>query len=610
MCGIVGYLGDRLAAEVIIDGLKSLEYRGYDSAGIAVIEDDKLKVTRSKGKIVDLKQKMGEDYKFAHIGIGHTRWATHGKPSDENSHPHRDCTGKFAVVHNGIIENFLELRKSLIAEGHRFSSDTDTEVVAHLVEKYYQGDLLQAVTQATKDLRGAYAIVVISEADPDILVAARKDNPLIIGLGKGEMLFASDVPAIMKYTKEYIIMEDDEVAVLTKTSTVVYKELQPISKPVQTVNWSMDAAQKGGYKHFMVKEIYEQPKALRSTLKGRISEDGKRVIFDAFNFDAKRFLEANKITIVACGTSYHAGLIGKDIMESLLRVPVEVEIASEFRYRDPIIDEKSVVIVISQSGETADTLAALRESKQRGAAVIAISNVVGSAIAREADAVIYTYAGPEIAVASTKAYITQLMALYLLTLYVAGETGKLSDEAIGRYLQSCTKLPEQVEAILKDCAELLNQQSQYLVGWEDCFFIGRGMDYAVSLEGALKLKEISYIHAEAYAAGELKHGTIALIDEGVPVIALCTQQKLLDKVVSNIVQVKARGAKVFGIAFEDDRAALSDVLEMGIYLPQTENMFAPVLTVVPMQLLAYLVATGRGCNPDQPKNLAKSVTVE
>jgi len=612
MCGIVGYLGNKSAVEIVIEGLKALEYRGYDSAGIAVIENEDLIVTRSKGKIVDLENKIDGRFKSATIGIGHTRWATHGKPSDHNSHPHSDCKGEISLVHNGIIENFLELRKSLTDAGHIFTSDTDTEVIAHLIESYYKGNLLQAVSKAVKELTGAYSLAIICKNEPDTIITARKDSPLIIGIGEDEYFIASDIPAIMQHTKDYIVMDDYELASVTREGIVVYDAaLEPVEKEILRINWTVDAAQKSGYEHFMAKEIFEQPVALQNTLKGRISEDKSRIFFDDFNFDSDLLKKASCITVVACGTSYHAGLIGKSAIESILRIPVNVEIASEFRYKDPIIDEKSIVIVISQSGETADTLAALRESKSRGAYVIAITNVLGSAISREANSVIYTYAGPEIAVASTKAYITQLMALYLLTMYFAQESGVLEKEQIAEYIMALCKLPEQVKEILEKLDKQILKSSEYFNDWQDCFFIGRGMDYAVSMEGALKLKEISYIHAEAYASGELKHGTIALIDEGVPVIALCTQGKLIEKAINNIEAVKSRGAKVFGIGFDDEsKEKLKDVFDEGLYLPQTLDMFAPVLTVVPMQLLSYYVATSRGCNPDQPKNLAKSVTVE
>jgi len=609
MCGIVGYIGKRQAMPVLLKGLKSLEYRGYDSAGIAVIENQELFLVRSLGKIASLENKIGGDYGQSTIGIGHTRWATHGRPSDVNSHPHTDCPRNIAMVHNGIIENYLELRQWLVAEGHVFRSETDTEVLPHLVEHYYQGDLLTAVTEATKKLRGSYATVAICKDNPEMLVAARKDNPLIIGIGEGEYFFASDIPALIEYTRQIILMEDGEVAVITRDGIAVYCDLQPVEKKIMTIDWDTEAAQKGGYPHFMLKEIHEQPLALQQTLKGRINPDMSGVKLPEVDLPDEYLAQINKIAIVACGTAYHAGIVGKYVMEKILRIPVDVDIASEYRYRDPLIDEQTLVVVISQSGETADTVAALRESRKRGAKVVAITNVVGSTVSREADYVIYNWAGPEIAVASTKAYSTQLVAIYLLTFHIAKLLQKLSAKELRPLLEALYHVPQKVQSILENTEEEMRDIAASFMDWEDSFFIGRGLDYAVALEGSLKLKEISYIHAEAYAAGELKHGTLALIVENVPVVALCTQRDLLEKTISNIKEIKARDAYIIGLTFDDIRE-VAQVVDKTIYLPLIADLFAPVLSVVPLQLLSYYAASIRGCDVDQPRNLAKSVTVE
>jgi len=609
MCGIVGYIGKRQAMPVLLKGLKSLEYRGYDSAGIAVIEGQELVLVRSQGKIAFLEEKIDGQYGQATVGIGHTRWATHGRPSEINCHPHTDCHKNIAMVHNGIIENYLELREWLTSEGHVFRSETDTEVLPHLVEHYYQGDLVAAVTAATKKLRGSYATVAICKDNPDMLVAARKDNPLIIGIGEGEYFFASDIPAIIEYTRKIILMEDGEVAVITREGVVIYRDLQPVEKEILTIDWDTEAAQKGGYAHFMLKEIHEQPCAIQQTLKGRIAPDMSEVKLPEVDLPDTYLNKVNKIAIVACGTAYHAGIVGKYVMEKILRMPVLVDIASEFRYRDPLIDEQTLVVVISQSGETADTVAALRESKKRGAKVVAITNVVGSTVSREADYVIYNWAGPEIAVASTKAYSTQLVAIYLLTFHIAKLLGRLSSNELRPLLEELCHIPQKVQTILDNSEEDMKSIAASFKGWEDAFFIGRGLDYAVAMEGSLKLKEISYIHAEAYAAGELKHGTLALIVENVPVVALCTQRDLLEKTISNIKEIKARDAYIIGFTFEDIKE-VAQVVDKTIYLPITPDLFAPVLSVVPLQLLSYYAANIRGCDVDQPRNLAKSVTVE
>lgn len=609
MCGIVGYIGNRRAVPVLLEGLKKLEYRGYDSAGVAVMEEGKLFLNRSVGKLHMLEGKINGDDHQGCVGIGHTRWATHGRPSDQNSHPHTDCTGKIAVVHNGIIENFLELREWLEEKGHVFKSETDTEVLPHLVEHFHQGDLLSAVENMVRQVRGSYAAVVLSQDHPDMLIAARKDNPLIIGVGEGEYFFASDIPAIINYTRNIIVLADGEIAVLTRDGVQVYQDGKPVVKTIERITWDTKAAEKGGYPHFMIKEIHEQPVALRNTLTGRIAPDYSGVELKEVHLTAEEIKKIRKIAIVACGTAYHAGIVGKYAMEKILRLPVEVDIASEFRYRDPLIDKHTLTVIISQSGETADTLAALREAKNKGSRVVAITNVVGSSIAREADDVIYTWAGPEIAVASTKAYITQLIGIYMLTMYLGKSLEMIPKDEMANILHHLYRLPNQAQQILDNLGEQLKDMAEVFKKWEDSFFIGRGLDYAVALEGSLKLKEISYVHAEAYAAGELKHGTLALIVEDVPVLALCTQPDVFEKTVSNIKEIKARGAHVIGVAFEGNKE-LQKSVDQVIYLPETLPLLAPVLTVIPLQMLSYYASVHRGCDVDQPRNLAKSVTVE
>ncbi|ACV61526.1 glucosamine/fructose-6-phosphate aminotransferase, isomerizing [Desulfofarcimen acetoxidans DSM 771] len=608
MCGIVGYIGTQEAVPILIDGLKKLEYRGYDSAGIAVLENG-IRVEKKVGKLAALEESLEGITFTAQTGIGHTRWATHGKPSDENAHPHTDCTGKFAVVHNGIIENYLHLRDRLKEEGHEFISETDTEVLPHLLEKYYRGDLVEAVRLVIQQLRGSYAMVVLCMEEPDKIVAARQDSPLVVGLGENENFLASDIPAILKYTKRALILEDGEIVVLTADKVTVFnRSNHEVDKKVFEVPWKAEQAEKQGYEHFMLKEIFEQPKVLRDTVRGRISDDNSSVLLKDISLGREEIKKIKKLFITACGTAYHAGVVGKYVIEKLVRLPVEVDIASEYRYRDPIIDPDSLVIVISQSGETADTLAALREAHRKGARVIAVTNVVDSSIAREADDVIYTWAGPEIAVASTKAYTTQLIAMYLLALYFAEIRGTLQGSEINEILTSLRQVPGQVQEMLNDTAQIQDFAGQY-ARHENAFFIGRGLDYTVATEGALKLKEISYIHAEAYAAGELKHGTLALIVENMPVVALATQPALLEKMISNIKEVHARGASIIGVALEGI-AEMEEVSEKVIYIPRTHPVLTSVLTVVPLQLLAYYMAVARGCDVDKPRNLAKAVTVE
>ncbi|MDR3288925.1 MAG: glutamine--fructose-6-phosphate transaminase (isomerizing) [Peptococcaceae bacterium] len=607
MCGIVGYIGKQEAVPILIDGLKKLEYRGYDSAGIAVLTEQGIEVCKSLGRLSVLEKKIEGQFSNIRIGVGHTRWATHGRPSDVNAHPHGDCSGNFVVVHNGIIENYLELKEWLTEQGHHILSETDTEVLPHLVEHFYQGNLEEAVRQVVEKVRGAFAMVVLSHHHPDKLVAVRKDSPLIIGLGEGEFFVASDIPAILKYTRKTYILDDGEMAIL-ETDAVTLTDFQgkPLTKEVYEVKWDVEAAEKGGYEHFMLKEIFEQPRALRDTLMGRLEQD--QVVLQEVDLTAEEVAHYQRVVIVACGTAYHAGLVGKTLIERWVRIPVEVDIASEFRYRSPLIDPHTLLIVISQSGETADTLAALREGKRRGARVVAVTNVVGSTIAREAHDVFYTWAGLEIAVASTKAYITQLTGMVVLALFLAEAKQTLPTAKIKEIVTALRQLPAQAQEIL-DQAGIVKKLAGKFSGAEDAFFIGRGLDWAVAMEGALKLKEISYIHAEAYAAGELKHGTLALITEQTPVIALVTQHEVYEKTVSNIKEVKARDAQVIGMTYYGDKE-LAKVVDHVLYLPVTLSELAPILAVIPLQLLSYYVSVARGCDVDKPRNLAKSVTVE
>lgn len=611
MCGIVGYVGKKNnAVDVLIGGLQKLEYRGYDSAGIAIMgTSNKIDVVKKVGKVVNLQSALGENA-YSEIGIGHTRWATHGAPSDVNSHPHFNSDETINVVHNGIIENYIELREMLSKKGYEFKSETDTEVIPHLIDMNYEGDILEAVLKAVKYLKGSFAIGVMSVNEPGKLIAVKKDSPLIIGQGEGENFIASDIPAVLKYTKDVYIMDDNEVAILTsddiKFMTI---DRSVVSKKVFKVTWNEEAAEKNGYSTFMLKEINEQPKAIKDTLAGRISEDKKSVILDKISLTEETLKGINRIYIVACGTAYHAGLVGKMAIEEIARIPVEIEFASEFRYKKPIIDESTLMIVCSQSGETADTLAALREAQKHGARVIGITNVVGSAISREADDVLYTYAGPEVAVASTKAYSTQLAAFYLVAVEMAKLNGKLSEEDAFEILNELSVIDKKVEIVLKDTERLMKILAEGVKDQEHMFYLGRGFDYAVALEGALKNKEISYIHAEAYASGELKHGTIALITEGVPVLAIATQEDLLEKSISNIKEVVTRGAKVVSIATEGF-TSIEAVSESVIYIPKTHPVLTPILSVIPTQFLAYHSAIARGCDVDKPRNLAKSVTVE
>ena len=614
MCGIVGFIGQEQAAPILLDGLAHLEYRGYDSAGVAVISaQGKLQVKKAVGRLKVLSEQIhgGADLEGC-IGLGPTRWATHGAPNIINSHPHVSENGKFAVIHNGIIENYVEIKEFLIGQGIRFKSETDTEVVAQLLEFYYNEchDFLEAVGRVLRRIEGAYALGMLCADCPDRIIAARKDAPLLLGYGKGCNFLASDVTAIIKHTRDVAYMEDGEVAVLTREGIEVYDALeQKVEKKHFTIDWEVSAAEKGGYQHFMLKEIMEQPEALRRAISPRI-KDG-RVIFDDLKLPVEKMREFTRIFIVACGSSYHVGMIGKYNLEHLLRRNVEVVLASEFRYSDPIVDDKSLVIVISQSGETLDTMAALREAKKRGGYILSIVNVVGSSIARESDDVLYTWAGPEIAVATTKAYSTQLAVLDMIGLAFGEVLGTVKKEEYNEAVAELQKLPEKMEQFLagESCEAIPKYASQYF-NHNSVFFIGRNLDYALGLEGSLKLKEISYIHSEAYASGELKHGTISLIEDGTLVIALGTYAPLFDKAMSNVVEVKARGADVLALATESHRGEMAKTVENVITIPDTAQMLLPSLGVVPLQLLAYYIALQRGCDIDKPRNLAKSVTVE
>lgn len=609
MCGIVGYVGNAQAAPFLLDGMSKLEYRGYDSAGIAVYEKGKIRIEKCVGRLDALRHKLEGRMPEGSMGIGHTRWATHGRPSDRNSHPHTDESGDFVVVHNGIIENYLMLKEKLIAKGQKFSSDTDTEIVAHLFADFYEGDMEEAVKKVLKTIEGSYSLVFMCAAEPNKLICTKKDNPLIIGLGEGENFIASDIPAIIAKTRRTYIMSDGEIATVTKDGVWVQDiNGTPITKKVFEVNWNAEAAEKGGFEHFMLKEIYEQPKAIKDTMRGRLAENGTEINFTELGWTPEDFTGISKIFIVACGTAYHAGIVGKYYLENLARIPVEVDIASEFRYRSPLVDANCLTIVISQSGETIDTLAALKEAKRLGSRTLAVTNVVGSSIAREADQVVYTYAGPEIAVASTKAYTTQLLVMLMLAVYVGRLRGTLDGNKADALAKGLHKVPEQLHDMLEN-VDQIKVFARHYGSSLDAFFLGRSLDYAVALEGALKLKEISYIHAEAYAAGELKHGTLALIVEGVPVIVLATQEDVYDKTVSNLQEVKAREAMVIAIALEGDDS-IAKYADHVIYIPRADKELAPILAVLPLQLLAYYAALTRGCDVDKPRNLAKSVTVE
>ncbi len=608
MCGIVGYIGKNQAAPIILDGLEKLEYRGYDSAGIAVCDGKDIQIRKSVGRLkVLVELTHGGEMLPGHMGIGHTRWATHGAPTDANSHPHYNSTETIAVVHNGIIENYIKLRKKLESKGYEFVSETDTEVLAHLLDYYYKGNPLEAITKVMHRVEGSYALGVIFAEHPDRIFAVRKASPLIVGQSEEGCFIASDVPAILKYTRNVFFMENQEVACLQENNLTFYSvDEEVIQKQPVTIEWDAEAAEKGGYEHFMLKEMYEQPKVLEETLRKCIVKDDIHI--DELKMSDEEFAKISKIFIVACGSSYHAGVTGKYVIENIARVPVEVDLASEFRYRNPIIDENALVIVISQSGETADSLAAMADMHARGVKVMGIVNVVGSSIARDADYIMYTWAGPEIAVATTKAYSAQLMALYLFAMKLGRVKGTLSETEWKEMLEDMKLLPQQVEFLLSNQRKIQKFANRYIAA-KSIFFIGRGIDYAISLEGSLKLKEISYIHSEAYAAGELKHGTISLIEEGTLVACVATQEHLYQKTISNMVEVKARGAFVLAVTNEgnEDMEKSADYV---IYIPKTNRYFANTLAIIPLQLFGYYVAVGKGCDVDKPRNLAKSVTVE
>ena len=608
MCGIVGYIGNMQAAPILLDGLAKLEYRGYDSAGISVFNGENIDTVKTKGKIKDLRE-LTDDGKNIHgtVGIGHTRWATHGEPSDVNSHPHVNASETIAVVHNGIIENYLELKNRLISRGYVFQSETDTEVVTLLMDYYFDGDLLKTLAKVMTRIEGSYALGIINKDNPDEIIAVKKDSPLIVGLSEEGNYIASDIPAVLKHTRKIYILEDGEIVKLTRDGVTVYNEdLDVIDKEVTEIQWDVSAAEKGGYEHFMMKEIHEQPKAIRDTVFPRLRDD--EVFIHELRMTDEQIRDLRKIFIIACGSAYHAGVTGKYVIEELSRIPVEVDLASEFRYRNPILEDNTLVIIISQSGETADTLAAMREAKRHGVRTLAVVNVVGSSIAREADDVLYTWAGPEIAVATTKGYTSQLSALYLLALHFAKIREKVSDTEYHEMIQELKTLPEKIESMLENKERIQYLANKY-IGLKDVFFLGRGIDYASALEASLKLKEISYVHSEAYAAGELKHGTISLIEKGTLVVALVTQELLYGKIVSNIVEVRTRGAFVLAVTNEDNKDIEKNA-DYVFYIPKTNRMFTGLMTTIPLQLFAYYVAVAKGCDVDQPRNLAKSVTVE
>lgn len=608
MCGIVGYIGNEQAAPILLDGLAKLEYRGYDSAGIAVYDGTKVATLKSKGRLKVLSELSHDGATLpGTAGIGHTRWATHGSPSDVNAHPHFNKEESIVVVHNGIIENYLKLKKKLEKKGYEFISETDTEVIAHLLDYYYKGNPLEAITKIMHRMEGSYALGIIFKDHPEELYAVRKDSPLIVGHTENGNIIASDVPAVLKYTRDVYFIENEEIVRMTDSTMEFFTvDEEPIEKESTRIDWDINAAEKGGFEHFMLKEMYEQPKAILDTFSPRIKGDD--IVIEELKMSDDEIRAIKKIMIVACGSANHTGMTSKYIFEGLARIPVEVDLASEFRYRNPILEEGTLVIVVSQSGETADSLAALREAQARGAKVLGIVNVVGSSIAREADNVMYTWAGPEIAVATTKAYSSQLIALYLLAMKFAHARGTLDDAGLKEMLEDLQKLPEQVELLLNNKNKIQKFANRYLAA-KDVFFIGRGIDYAISMEGSLKLKEISYIHSEAYAAGELKHGTISLIEEGTLVAAVLTQEDLYKKMISNMEEVRTRGAFVMAVTNEGN-TDVERVADYVIYIPETNRYFANSLAIIPLQLFGYYVSVGRGCDVDKPRNLAKSVTVE
>ncbi len=611
MCGIVGYIGDKKAVPILLEGLKRLEYRGYDSAGLAVIEQGRMVIHRAVGKIKELENQVWGTNLTATIGLGHTRWATHGRPTEENAHPHTDCSGDLVVIHNGIIENYLALKEKLLAEGHIFRSETDTEVIAHLVEKYLKDDqdIEVAVRRALNDVTGAYAIGVLWAGDPGRIVGAKCQSPLVVGLGEGDFFFASDVPAILNHTRNVLFLNDEEIVVLTRDGVhLTTLQGEPVQRPVEKVLWSPILAERGGYKHFMLKEIYEQPRAVRDTIRGRFSEESAQIFLEGMEALDEVLPEIRKVMLIACGTAWHAGLVGKFMIEELCRLPVEVDYSSEFRYRDPVVDAHTLVMAVSQSGETLDTLAGIKEARQRGCPTFAVCNVVGSSITREVDGVLYTHAGPEIGVAASKTFTAQIAALYLFALSIARKRNLLETERSRQLLTDLLHLPQQIEAVLHLDAEL--ERLAYLYHTKaDFLYLGRGINYPIALEGALKLKEISYIHAEGYPAGEMKHGPIALITEEMPVVILAPRDKVYEKILGNIQEVKARNGIVVAVGTEGD-SDLPGKVDHFLSVPRTSPFLTSALLAIPMQLLAYHMAVRKGCDVDQPRNLAKSVTVE
>jgi glucosamine--fructose-6-phosphate aminotransferase (isomerizing) len=613
MCGIIGYIGSKPVVPVLIEGLRRMEYRGYDSAGVAVVSPEGINLRRSAGKLINLENTIRTNPVEGLYGVGHTRWATHGRPTEENAHPHRDCTGKIVVVHNGIIENYLELKRELQSQGHDFKTETDTEIVAHLVEREMHGDGLEnAVRRALTYMRGMFALVLVSVEDPEKIVAVRNGPPIVIGLGDDEFFVASDIPAILSHTRDVVFLGDEEMAVITR-SGVLFTDYsgRAVSKTTQRVLWDPIAAEKGGHKHFMLKEIYEQPSAARDTILGRVSLESGRIFLEDLNIPDQTIRDLAKVTVIACGTSWHAGLVGKYMIEALAKVPVEVDYGSEYRYRNPIVASHELAIVITQSGETADTLAALREAKRKGASSIAVCNVVGSMATREADGTVYTHAGPEIGVASTKAFTSQLVALNLLALYLAQVRGTLTESEIRRHIEELLQLPQLIEQAVKASAAT-EKVAERFYNHTDFLFLGRGIHYPIALEGALKLKEISYIHAEGYPAGEMKHGPIALIDERMPVVAIAPNDHVFEKMTGNVQEAKARGGSVIAITTEGD-PRMDEVLDdndVNLAMPATTPLLTPIIMTIPLQLLAYYISVRRGCDVDQPRNLAKSVTVE
>ncbi|HEX6894210.1 MAG TPA: glutamine--fructose-6-phosphate transaminase (isomerizing) [Bryobacteraceae bacterium] len=618
MCGIVGYIGNRKAVPIILDGLRRLEYRGYDSAGIAVLNgDNHLSVRRASGKLRNLEEAIRVNPVDGPYGIGHTRWATHGRPTEENAHPHRDCTGDIVVVHNGIVENYLQLKHQLALEGHKFVTETDTEVIAHLVEKYYEGHLEEAVRKAVRDLSGVFALGIIASSDPSKIVAARQGPPVVVGLGDGEYFVASDVPAILSHTRDMFFLNDGDIAVLTSEGVHLTDfNGRAVKRPVTHILWDPIMAEKGGYKHFMLKEIFEQPRSVRDTMLGRVGQETGRIFLDEMDITAQQFRQFDAVKIVACGTAWHAALAGKFMIEKLARIPVEVDYGSEFRYRDPIVSEKTLTVVISQSGETADTLAAQREAKQKGSKTLAICNVVGSMVTREAAGSLMTHAGPEIGVAATKTFTAQLTALFILAAYLGQVHETLKPEESHNLVQELIRIPGKLETVLSRDS-VYEELVKKLFRSQDFLYLGRGVHFPIALEGALKLKEISYIHAEGYPAGEMKHGPNALIDENLPVVVLCTRDRKSDasrlryeKTLSNIQEVKARSGIVIAVVCDDDQEEVGKLADHMIVVPHSDELLLPILEVVPLQLLAYHIAVRLGCDVDQPRNLAKSVTVE